>query len=128
MAELLKKEGLIGMTRMVRRLFQDCERVQKTVLKELLRANQDTEFGRAHHFSDIGSVKAFRRAMPVSEWSDYNAEMKRLENGEADILFPGNPTLPRNWIRIPLWNLIISSQSLVWAGIWNTAPGSMISI
>lgn len=89
MAELLKKEGLFGMIRMERRLLQDCERVQKTVLKELLRANRDTEFGRAHHFSGIGSVKAFRRAVPVSEWSDYTADMKRLEQGEADILFPG---------------------------------------
>ena len=89
MAELLKKEKLFGMIRMERRLFQDCERVQKTVLKELLRANQDTEFGRAHHFSDIGSVKAFRRAVPVSEWSDYSEYMKRLEKGEAEILFPG---------------------------------------
>lgn len=89
MAELLKKAGLIGMIRMERRLFQDCERVQKTVLKELLRANQDTEFGKAHHFSEIGSVRAFRRAVPVSEWSDYAADMKRLEKGEADVLFPG---------------------------------------
>ena len=70
-------------------LMENCERVQETVLSEMLAASADTEFGRRYGFSEIKSVREYRAKVPLSEWADYRDDAKRLENGEADILFPG---------------------------------------
>lgn len=75
-----------------RTLYADCENTQKLLLAELLRANKDTEFGRAHHFDEIQTVEDYRRNVPLSDWEDYAPYAGRLEKGEEDILFPGKPT------------------------------------
>ena len=75
-----------------RALYADCEGTQRLLLAELLRANKDTEFGRAHHFDEIRTVEDYRRNVPLSDWEDYAPYAERLGRGEEDILFPGKPT------------------------------------
>ncbi|MBE5844503.1 MAG: GH3 auxin-responsive promoter family protein [Butyrivibrio sp.] len=89
MAVLLNQMSLPGLYRMQRRLFNDCERVQKTILYEIIRANENTEFGKAHHFSEFNGIKGYRKNVPISEWDDYSEAMEALEKGKSDVLFPG---------------------------------------
>lgn len=89
MASIMNKMSLPSMYRMQRKLFTDCEYVQKTILYEILRANEHTDFGRKHHFSRINGIKGYRKCVPISEWDDYDEEMTALRKGEADVLFPG---------------------------------------
>lgn len=82
----------LDFVRAERTLYADCENTQKLLLMELLYANQDTEFGRAHHFGEIQTIEEYRKHVPLSDWEDYAPYAERLGKGEADILFPGKPT------------------------------------
>lgn len=68
------------------------EATQERVLLDILRRGAETEFGRAHGFDAIRSVADFRRQVPVADWSAFAALAERLETGERDLLFPGQPT------------------------------------
>lgn len=89
MAAIMNRMSQPYLYRMQRRLFRDCEQVQKTILHEMIRANENTGFGRKHHFSEIKDIEDFRKCVPVTEWADYEEDMRALEKGEADVLFPG---------------------------------------
>lgn len=75
-----------------RALYGDCAKTQEMVLMEMVRANKDTEFGKAHHFEDIRTIEDYRNNVPLSDWEDYAPYAERLDKGEEDILFPGKPT------------------------------------
>ncbi len=51
-------------------LAHDPGAAQAAVLRRLLRANQDTTFGRAHGFSSLGSPRAYQAAVPVQRYGD----------------------------------------------------------
>ncbi len=82
----------LDFVRAKRMLYADCENTQKLLLTELLYANKDTEFGRAHHFDEIRSIEDYRKNVPLSDWEDYAPYVERLGKGEEDILFPGKTT------------------------------------
>ena len=73
-------------------LLSDCKSTQEAVLMEMVSANKDTEFGKAHNFADIKSVEDYRKNVPLSDWDDYADYAERMQNGEADITFPGKAT------------------------------------
>ena len=75
-----------------RALYSDCAKTQEMVLMEMIRANKDTEFGKAHHFEDIKTIEDYRNSVPLSDWDDYAPYAERLGKGEENILFPGKPT------------------------------------
>jgi len=64
--------------------------VRQRTLKRILQENQKTEFGRLHHFDEIlvgGAVSEhYRTAVPLSHYGDYEAVIRRIRNGEANIL------------------------------------------
>ena len=68
------------------------EKIQQTVLLDIVRRNAQTEFGKQHGFDAIRSVEEFRRQVPVGEWESFEPYAKRMENGETDLLFAGPPT------------------------------------
>ncbi|MDE6731186.1 MAG: GH3 auxin-responsive promoter family protein, partial [Oscillospiraceae bacterium] len=76
------------------RLRSTCENVdeiQHEMLLELLYKNQNTEFGRNHHFSEIRNIADFQSRIPVSEYPDYADAIARIINGEETILTVENP-------------------------------------
>ncbi len=81
-----------GFLKAMEALLADCKGTQELVLKEMLYANKDTEFGKAHGFSEIHSVEEFRKKVPLSDWEDYEAFAERMQKGEENVLFPGKPT------------------------------------
>ena len=81
-----------GFLKAMEALLSDCKGTQELVLKEMLYANKDTEFGKSHGFADIRSVEEFRKKVPLSDWEDYESYAKRMQKGEENVLFPGKPT------------------------------------
>ena len=72
-------------------MVQDCKGTQKRVLMEILNEAKNTEFGKKNHFEEIDSVEAFQKAMPLTEYLDYDEMIDRMALGEENILFPGLP-------------------------------------
>ncbi len=50
---------------------QDPVATQRRVLERLLARAAPTRFGRAHGFAGIGSVEAYRRAVPLRDWAQF---------------------------------------------------------
>ena len=70
-------------------LLPDCEGTQRRVLNEILHEAEQTEYGREHDFTRIGSVADYRKHVSLSEWNDYATYSERMKKGESDITFSG---------------------------------------
>jgi len=65
-------------------------RAQERLLRRLVRRARDTEFGRAHGFVAIRSVRDFQRAVPVAGYEDLAPLWHRAFDGERDLAWPGH--------------------------------------
>lgn len=70
-------------------LCEDPVAVQLAVLHDILRINAGCERGQALGFSEIDTVEVFRARTPITQWDDYAADVKRMEEGAKDVLFAG---------------------------------------
>lgn len=60
---------------------------QRQVLQGLITAAQYTEFGRKYGFNQLFTVKHFKQAVPVQEYDDLKPYIKRMMEGEENILW-----------------------------------------
>jgi len=60
---------------------------QREVLQELVTSAQYTEFGRKYNFSRLFTVREFKTAVPISEYSDIKNYIERIMHGEQNILW-----------------------------------------
>lgn len=67
------------------------ENIQRQVLMDIIQRNAETEFGKAHGFASMNSVEDFRLHVPMCEWADFESYAHRMEYGETDLLFAGQP-------------------------------------
>lgn len=56
------------------------------LLKKILRANKNTEYGKLHNFAGIRTLEDFRRSVPVSGYEDFAPYIERVKNGENKLL------------------------------------------
>ena len=57
------------------------------LLFKIIKAGQNSEFGKKHNFSEIKTVEDFRRNVPLSTYEDYEPYIERMiSNNEEDIL------------------------------------------
>ncbi|MEE2700279.1 MAG: GH3 auxin-responsive promoter family protein [Bacteroidota bacterium] len=63
--------------------------VQKEVLSELLETAKNTVFSEEYDFPSINSYDEFRKRVPIRNYEDIFPFIKRLRNGEENILWPG---------------------------------------
>ena len=87
--EILAQTKMQSLPGELRRLMTSFEDVQEQVLLDILRYSENTEFGIANGFAQIKSSEEYRRKFPITEYKDFKEAVVRMENGEADILFPG---------------------------------------
>ncbi len=61
--------------------------VNRELLMNIVRDNQNTRFGAEHHFNDITSPESYREHVPLSDYEDY-AEAVRcmMEDGEENLI------------------------------------------
>lgn len=65
------------------------ECTQKSVLQDILKFAEKSEFGQKMGFSEIMTIDMFRQKIPISNYSDIETEIEKLKAGEIDILFNG---------------------------------------
>ena len=73
----------------LRRLEKNAENpmdVNRALLMKILRDNQDTAFGKAHHFSEIRTIEDYRKMVPVSVYEDFAPMIERTKDGEENLL------------------------------------------
>ena len=75
----------------LRELARDAAAAQERSLMDILSWAQDTEYGRAHGFADIGSVADYIARVPETDYEDYKPLIDRMYEGEESLLFPGSP-------------------------------------
>jgi hypothetical protein len=69
-----------------RRATRRVEYEQAEVLRAILAANRDTEFGRRHAFDSIGCPRQFQDLVPPSVYEDYREPIVRMAAGHANVL------------------------------------------
>jgi len=62
--------------------------VQREALMRKIKYCADSRFGRQHSFSAIGSIKDFRRNVPISHYEDLASYITAAAAGRPDALFP----------------------------------------
>jgi len=62
--------------------------VQEELFKRLIQEASTTEFGKKYGFSDIETVEQFRERVPVFTYEELFPYIKRLMQGEQNILWP----------------------------------------
>jgi hypothetical protein len=72
----------------IARFKQHPHEVQKEVLAHLVQQASQTEWGQRHGYSGISSPRAYRQQVPVSEYDDLAPFIKRMMQGEPNILWP----------------------------------------
>jgi hypothetical protein len=72
--------------RQFRTALADPEGTQRNLLRDLLRRNAGTEFGRAHGFPAIRSAEEYQARVPLSTWEDVAPWVSRIEAGEERVL------------------------------------------
>ncbi len=63
--------------------------IQMENLHYLLRKAQDTWWGKKYKFSELHSLDAFKKALPLQTYDDIKPFVDRLREGEKDVLWPG---------------------------------------
>ena len=55
-------------------------------LLAIVRRNRDTEFGKQHGFTSVGSIADYQRQVPVRSYEDFQAQILRMSHGEKNVL------------------------------------------
>lgn len=65
--------------------------LQHRLLTELLRENQDTEYGKKYGFSEIYNASEYKKRVPLTEYDDYESSIRRMMKGEKNVLSAREP-------------------------------------
>lgn len=71
------------------RFFSALKQVQVTqdqMLRAYLRQNQNTQFGKEHHFGDIRNISTFRQQVPVRTYQEFLPYLEQIKQGKPRIL------------------------------------------
>lgn len=63
--------------------------VQRELLLENLRKASQTEWGKKFRFSEVKDPETFRQRLPLIDYETIETKVKRLRQGEKDLLWPG---------------------------------------
>lgn len=80
-----------GHARLVRRQFHRLTRqptqVQRRCLLRQIERERESGFGRDHRFSEIHSIKDFRRNVPITRYEYYEPYIERVKLGDFEAMF-----------------------------------------
>lgn len=72
----------------IARFASEADQIQYKQLRTLIHTARDTEWGRKHGYRDIRSYADFSARVPVQLYDDIKPYVKRMINGERNILWP----------------------------------------
>jgi len=64
---------------------------QRKVFQSLISKGSETRFGEDHDFSSIKSYEDFKAAVPVRDYEQLKPYIKKILDGEENVLWPGKP-------------------------------------
>ena len=64
---------------------------QNRIFQSLIKSAQNTAFGRDHGFEKIKSYEDFQASVPIVDYEKIKPYVERIQKGEEDVLWPGNP-------------------------------------
>lgn len=74
----------------VKDLYENCRnanRLSEELLLKLIRDNENTEYGKKYHFSEIKSIDDYKKNVPFSQFDDYAPYIDRMiKNGEKNLI------------------------------------------
>ena len=73
----------------IARYDQQAERIQRHVLKRLLRKATKTQWGVAHGYASIDSYEQFTTHVSVNTYEELKGYIQQMREGEKDVLWPG---------------------------------------
>ncbi len=68
------------------RALDDPMRAQEDVLRRILTRNVRSEYGRRFEFARLASIHDFQRAVPLTTYDDYDADLARVRRGDQGVL------------------------------------------
>ena len=68
----------------------DSPRIERNNLMSLVQRHRATDFGHAHHFATINSVKDYRARVPITDYADLEPYFDAVARGETSALFPAS--------------------------------------
>lgn len=84
----------------VNKAAKNCRKATAKTLRSILEYASDTEWGRAHNFSEILKARTdeelfelYQKNQGITDYEDIRPFVERHKNGEENILFPGKPKM-----------------------------------
>jgi hypothetical protein len=74
------------------RIRKNAVALQQKTFEQLISQAQNTAFGKDHNFGQIKTYQDFKKHVPIRDYEEISPYIKRVANGEADVLWPGKPT------------------------------------
>lgn len=65
------------------------ENIQRTVLRRLVNKAKDTQWGKEHSYSAVGSYEDFVKNVGVNTYEELKGYIQQMREGKKDILWPG---------------------------------------
>ncbi len=66
-------------------------KTQEKTLKQLIETAKNTVFGKEHAFNSISSYDDWKKNVPIRDYEDLSAYIKKIISGEKNVLWPGSP-------------------------------------
>ncbi|MDB4927240.1 GH3 auxin-responsive promoter family protein [Mucilaginibacter sp.] len=66
--------------------------LQQKTFEQLLDKAKNTAFGKDHRFAQIKTYEDFKKHVPIRDYEELSSYIKRVANGEENVLWPGKPT------------------------------------
>jgi GH3 auxin-responsive promoter len=85
-ANALWLAGCMPEYRRFRRAVERVEEEQRAILSRVLAENAETEFGRAHGFARLRSLREYQERVPLRDYADFGSWMERIVNGAPNVL------------------------------------------
>lgn len=88
---ILSKVFAAWVNRDINKLRVNAISLQQKTFHKIIEQAKQTAFGRDHHFDQIKTYDDFKRLVPVRDYEELTPYIKRVIDGEENVLWPGKP-------------------------------------
>ncbi|MFD0748986.1 GH3 auxin-responsive promoter family protein [Mucilaginibacter calamicampi] len=88
---ILSKVFAAWVNRDINKIRGNAVLLQQKTFHQIIEQAKQTAFGRAHHFDQIKTYDDFKRLVPIRDYEELTPYIKRVIDGEENVLWPGKP-------------------------------------
>jgi hypothetical protein len=89
---ILSKVFATWVVRDINKLRENAVSLQLKTFEALIAQAKNTSFGKDHQFDQIKTYEDFKRLVPIKDYEQLSPYIKRVVDGEDNVLWPGKPT------------------------------------